>query len=642
MASNSITLPSIKHKSSQSSESQLLQKSPLSKSTSLAPIESKAISKSEKRLIQNDSNPKIGIPKIQLSLPQISALKASQSDNQCNSSSSISANDAGFSWNLSVPSINSKNPQTPTNKRNSLSIGELIEFENAVKTKAGRGASNNTSVIERNVESDFVRQTNRRGTLTATMLQQVLMKHGTIISNVSSSASRNASTIESTSDEELTAEVYKPTKRRICKESKARDLWQWAIQKVIKMIHTTNVIRDKNRIFRNEKLDPAALINSKLEFNAEMFKVGKRIGGSERITAALLKLPNDRTKSDILALEVMMKMLPGFSQYSLKGHVAQNFYYVLSGELEVFTRFGDKSVLVETLTPGQIFGEIALMGDSNQRRNATVISSTDVELLWICRDDFDAVLKSEIIATLEKRVKIISEHPFFSQFPSKVIHNLALTSQLVDASPNTVLVSEGAVPSHVFLLCKGQVNLSKCVPFSKVKTSAALNTFMLHTYPLPEDVKPQFGVEKVIELVNIAQLQDRQYYGAASAIASVGNASQVALMNTYFDTVNGIKSSFSLTCATQVSYLAISKYKFVKELTAFPKAMRLIATDFVTNEEYFNDIPRIQSYFLDRHNWLNHKENVMVDVVKSLKRPDAKKDSKYRVAGKYPSIIDIF
>ncbi|KAJ3071671.1 hypothetical protein HDU99_002366, partial [Rhizoclosmatium hyalinum] len=84
------------------------------------------------------------------------------------------------------------------------------------------------------------------------------------------------------------------------------------------MIHTTNVIRDKNRIFRNEKLDPAALINSKLEFNAEMFKVGKRIGGSERITAALLKLPNDRTKSDILALEVMMKMLPGFSQYSLK------------------------------------------------------------------------------------------------------------------------------------------------------------------------------------------------------------------------------------------------------------------------------------------------------------------------------------
>ncbi|KAJ3005772.1 UNVERIFIED_CONTAM: hypothetical protein HDU68_004410, partial [Siphonaria sp. JEL0065] len=104
--------------------------------------------------------------------------------------------------------------------------------------------------------------------------------------------------------------------RRATKSFRFRSLWRWAIRKVIRMIHATNAITI-NRTFLVRGVDAVSGSNQDLEFNMDKFKAAsKKVGGSDKISEALMKLPEDRGEDDFKALEVMMRNLPGFSSYS--------------------------------------------------------------------------------------------------------------------------------------------------------------------------------------------------------------------------------------------------------------------------------------------------------------------------------------
>jgi len=86
-----------------------------------------------------------------------------------------------------------------------------------------------------------------------------------------------------------------------------------------------------------------------------------------------------------------------------EGDVGDYMYIIRSGTVEVYTRLmsdqdGAKSVdgdeeqlLLATLHDGDFFGEQALL--TNERRNATVIAVTDVQLLRFSKPDLEAILR---------------------------------------------------------------------------------------------------------------------------------------------------------------------------------------------------------------------------------------------------------
>ncbi|KAI9353610.1 hypothetical protein BDR26DRAFT_8282 [Obelidium mucronatum] len=335
--------------------------------------------------------------------------------------------------------------------------------------------------------------------------------------------------------------------KKAARNLRLRKMWSWAIGKVLRMIRATNAI-STNRYFeegvevRVETLKKGAV---DLGFQLENFKVANKRGG---LVEALMKFPENRTTEEVRALELMIRLLPGFQRYSWtvrkkmgkvigyskfgpgrtilkQGHVAQNMYYLLSGELEELRLIEERHTWIGSLTPGAIFGELDLLDD--ETRKSTLVTTKDTELLWITRDDFDDLLKTETIKALDERKQILASNTFFSQLGSSAIQNLASASQIIEIEPNTHIIAELDIPNYVYLLCEGEFHMSKCIHFTKVKCPGRDGKYILYPFPIPRGIKTVDGYEQTTKLVRIAKISEGEHFGAASALASAGSPNQI-------------------------------------------------------------------------------------------------------------------
>jgi CRP-like cAMP-binding protein len=79
--------------------------------------------------------------------------------------------------------------------------------------------------------------------------------------------------------------------------------------------------------------------------------------------------------------------LPAGKEMATEGDRGREFFVLLDGEAEV-TRGGER---INTMKPGDFFGEIALV--TKMPRTASVTATTDVNVLVITERDFDALLR---------------------------------------------------------------------------------------------------------------------------------------------------------------------------------------------------------------------------------------------------------
>jgi CRP-like cAMP-binding protein len=76
----------------------------------------------------------------------------------------------------------------------------------------------------------------------------------------------------------------------------------------------------------------------------------------------------------------------------LEGQPADVAYVILKGEAQVTTRgAGGEEIVINRMTPGQMFGEVAILQPSGVR-TATTISENGCELVVIERSFFDSSL----------------------------------------------------------------------------------------------------------------------------------------------------------------------------------------------------------------------------------------------------------
>jgi CRP-like cAMP-binding protein len=81
--------------------------------------------------------------------------------------------------------------------------------------------------------------------------------------------------------------------------------------------------------------------------------------------------------------------------------VAETFYVIVSGRLDVTIDEGGETRSVRTLGPGEFFGELALLNQG--RRTATVTVAEPAELLSLRKDEFDRVMTAS--ASFEERLR---------------------------------------------------------------------------------------------------------------------------------------------------------------------------------------------------------------------------------------------
>lgn len=75
-----------------------------------------------------------------------------------------------------------------------------------------------------------------------------------------------------------------------------------------------------------------------------------------------------------------------------EGDPGQSAHPIVSGKIEIQVKKGDKTLVVSTLGPGQIFGDYAHV--DNSRRSATAIMVTTTEVVDITRSMIQTKLKA--------------------------------------------------------------------------------------------------------------------------------------------------------------------------------------------------------------------------------------------------------
>ncbi len=119
----------------------------------------------------------------------------------------------------------------------------------------------------------------------------------------------------------------------------------------------------------------------------------------ERSYSVITNLPREAVDTVIASLQ--RSEVPGGELIARQGTPADKFFILVEGEAEVLR--DDRTV--DTVSPGQLFGEVAIMRD--QSRSVTVRAKTNTKLLALERDTFrDLIARSmEITPDFDRLIR---------------------------------------------------------------------------------------------------------------------------------------------------------------------------------------------------------------------------------------------
>ncbi|KAJ3105310.1 Calcium/calmodulin-dependent protein kinase kinase 1 [Phlyctochytrium planicorne] len=459
-----------------------------------------------------------------------------------------------------------------------------------------------------------------------------------------------------------------------------------------------------------EKEDSQAplLVANLIGFNLENYRARKRhfVGTlSNEMRMALLKSPEEKTDGDADLLQKLTLNMPAFMKYDhtvrralsrvigyglfgrgrvivRQGHAAENFYFVLSGQVEVQKEVDNESFGLSVLESGESFGELALLHDV--RRSATIVTRCETELLWVNKDDFIHVLKLEATKDEEEKQRFLMSIPYFAALSPSSVKFLANNSQMREVQPNVVLFAEGEAAGHVFIIKEGTGRLVKYVPFEEVYLGKKQSKYILLPHPLPPTLDPTFGSRKVGRFLCIQEVGPSDFFGEAAALAAMGTAQQHASMNiapnfaykqstsTYtpsisktrkqstaipssslesFDSKHSRRSTpdefssilqdatmsrFSLVSSTRMKCLLISRIDFVRCCTL--ELAKQAGERVNAEKNTLLDIQKLQETFLYNRHWRDVKRKILMSSLSedAFKVP---KTSSFKVSMKFKSAV---
>ncbi len=117
----------------------------------------------------------------------------------------------------------------------------------------------------------------------------------------------------------------------------------------------------------------------------------------------LRRVPVFTNMNDHLFEEVLNRVellaLPEKRTICTEGEAGDAFYLIRDGEVNVYRRHEKEERLIAILSDGQFFGEMSLLSD--EKRNATVVTSKKTDMVRISSDDFLSIVKKDSLMLKE-------------------------------------------------------------------------------------------------------------------------------------------------------------------------------------------------------------------------------------------------
>ncbi len=121
-------------------------------------------------------------------------------------------------------------------------------------------------------------------------------------------------------------------------------------------------------------------------------------------TAALFRPLDRKQRLDLMRRFTAHDVAPG-TQIIEEGQPGRGLYVLLNGEMDVSKVDGEEKVLLATLKPGDVFGEISLLND--QPTTASVTSATNATVMFLAREYFQRLIAA--VGEIREYVDNLSE-----------------------------------------------------------------------------------------------------------------------------------------------------------------------------------------------------------------------------------------
>ncbi|KAK7112636.1 hypothetical protein V1264_012064 [Littorina saxatilis] len=229
-------------------------------------------------------------------------------------------------------------------------------------------------------------------------------------------------------------------------------------------------------------------------FDPDDFKANKQNHLAYEAKRVMQMDPATRTDRDIAYILIILRNIPAFAEYPTRmqrklckvgwyesyeprraiireGHPPHSFYFILSGTVLV-TRFEPQSGSTRTLVSleqGLSFGELAVITGS--RRQATVSTKTDVELLCISAWDFEDIFMSGGTKTITDpdHNSFLRSVGFLKHWPIQELVDHPQTCMFHYFNRGQVLVRDSNNSDWIYIVKSGSLSVLKKLKHAKAK-----------------------------------------------------------------------------------------------------------------------------------------------------------------------------
>ncbi|XP_075054015.1 uncharacterized protein LOC142140053 isoform X2 [Mixophyes fleayi] len=292
-------------------------------------------------------------------------------------------------------------------------------------------------------------------------------------------------------------------------ESDIMLITQKYIHKFRTAVLVVQVIRNLIKIYRDyaaSRTEPISFSeyvgfeteSENLLFDRSLFKAKKEMVLSSEAKQILSSPPEKRTAEETkLAMLSLRTTVTSFAGYPVhiqekiakvgwyecfgpgrviirEGHVAQNFYLILSGTAVVTKvshskKTGDHfSKTVAFLKKGKYFGDVAIL--TNAKRNATVVCHDTVALLAISRQDFLNIFMNSESQEGADCIRLLHSIDLLDGWP---IHKLPYNNPRICVHtfyrPGTVITKDSKSSSKIYVIKSGSIRVLRAMTTQKTQ-----------------------------------------------------------------------------------------------------------------------------------------------------------------------------
>ncbi|KAJ3256556.1 hypothetical protein HK103_005299 [Boothiomyces macroporosus] len=358
-----------------------------------------------------------------------------------------------------------------------------------------------------------------------------------------------------------------------------------------------------------------------------------------QVVSLLKDEPFQRKKEDVTALEKMLSYrMEDFRKFPLneriffcqsmriekykkdtllmmEDHVATCFYFLLSGQVEIFKLEGECKYRLNLKNPGSAIGELRI-NLPGSKRTACAATTTDTMLLWISKEEYlEFVNRGENNAMRENMVQSLKYMQLFDKYED-VLEKISSFFKIYTFGKNTVIQEEGKQTLDLSWIIEGSCKINRAVSFMTrmVNGKQVLSPFV------PDQAKKDnyTTLELCTQVLSIGDWfpslpiisdnpQELKYLGPIA----LKKDDYVELYSKMRSEDKRLYSRYSVVADSTV-IIASMPYTDFLQLVPREVIFEMVVKPCVT----IYPIEELQDQYLQQEMWINHKKTVVNEIVK--------------------------